>query len=84
MSRDGHLLLLCDVTAPASACSTVACMYHVYRDVAWQRIDQISHNTMVLHTTKKTFLYVNTGQCKNTSRQIQMNVKKIKYLIMAS
>jgi hypothetical protein len=31
---------------------------------------------MALHTTKKTvFQYVNTGQCRNTSTQIQMNVK---------
>jgi hypothetical protein len=45
MSRDGRLLMMCDVTTPVPACSTVACAYHAYRDVAWQCIDQICHNT---------------------------------------
>jgi hypothetical protein len=42
---------MCDVTNPTStaghtentACS-VAGTYRVYRDVAWQRVDQIRHN----------------------------------------
>jgi hypothetical protein len=54
-SRDGHLLLICDVTAPASvtqhtentACSTVACAYRVYRALACKRVDQIRHNIYV-------------------------------------
>jgi hypothetical protein len=42
MSRDG-LLLMCDVTVLAPACYTAACAYRVYRDVAWQRHDQIRY-----------------------------------------
>jgi hypothetical protein len=55
MSHDGHLLLLCDVTAPApaaghtenTACCTVAWAYRVYRAVAWQRVAQIRHSIVV-------------------------------------
>jgi hypothetical protein len=38
--------LLCDVTASVPACFTVVCAYYVYRDVAWQRIDQVHHNIL--------------------------------------
>jgi hypothetical protein len=56
MSRDGHPLLICDVTAPApatghtenTACSTVACSNRVYRAVAWQSVDQIHYNSFAL------------------------------------
>jgi hypothetical protein len=47
MSRDGHVLLMCDVTDPTptaghmeyTACSTVVGAYRVYGAVAWQRVD---------------------------------------------
>jgi hypothetical protein len=56
MSRDSYILLMCDVTEPvptaghmeSTACSTVAGAYCVYRAVAWQRVDQIRHNTYSL------------------------------------
>jgi hypothetical protein len=43
-SFDGHLLLLCGITAPVPASSTFACAYRIYRDFAWQRVYQICHN----------------------------------------
>jgi hypothetical protein len=52
MLRDGHVLLMCEVTDPMptagqtenTACSTIAGAYRVYRAVAWQRDDKICHN----------------------------------------
>jgi hypothetical protein len=53
MSRDGHILLMCDVTDPTTArhtentaCSTVVGVYRVHRALAWQHIDQIRHNML--------------------------------------
>jgi hypothetical protein len=51
-SRDGHVLLMCDVTDPTptaghtetTAYSIAAGAYHVYIAVAWKRVDQIRHN----------------------------------------
>jgi hypothetical protein len=53
MLRDGHLLLMRDVThfmptaghMENTACCFLAGAYHVYRAVAWQCIDQIHYNT---------------------------------------
>jgi hypothetical protein len=52
MSCDAHLLLMCDITTPApavrhmenTAYSTVVGVYHVYKAVAWQDVDQIGQN----------------------------------------
>jgi hypothetical protein len=52
MSRECHLLLICDVTDPTSsaghtentAWSTVTGAYCVYRAVAWQRVDRRRYN----------------------------------------
>jgi hypothetical protein len=71
MSSDGRLLLVCDVTAPAPAFSTVPCTYRVYRDIAWQCVDQTRHNifqhqraTVMIATLHPSSAEVPTGSLR--------------------